>query len=225
MPGTVQTVSIPCPNCGFLDPTKNQAASSSGSVNGVQVVNCACETRWRWKHADNILLPENARQGYPSAKFPFSDELCTFVGANPAFAESLKLANPWSFSFFGYIDCSHTPETHPRHEDEVLGMWYLNKEYVCDREQPQFKQDFVVNVGKKNENFVSYTAKHITQRLNGPLVKPINDFFETDYGDDGKYYHNGSRWQHHYYHVDDLPEPVRELGKTMLERLLKPLPA
>lgn len=145
------------------------------------------------------------RQKYPATDFPFSNALCAFMDTNREFYKSLKLSNDARFHFLRIILTSMTPPAHPKSNDEVIGFFYLDTEKkechthhcIC-----RFKQDFVVNVGSLETEYVSYT----TDMDCPPYVRPIREFFEL-YGENGKYYHddNGLRWQHHYATLNDLP--------------------
>lgn len=149
----------------------------------------------------------DSRAKFPIKKYPFSDELCLFMDKNPKFFNSLKLANSKRFEFIPLIFTSHTPKLHPKSKDEVIGMWYLDKDKKKCKEHNivcLFKQDFVVNIGYKNKEFISYS----TNNNKGKYIKPIKVFFRL-YGENGKYYHKGNQWQHHYRNVKDLPNESR----------------
>lgn len=144
------------------------------------------------------------RKKYPANQYPFSDELCLFMDNHLEFFHSLKLSNPRRFNFIPLIFTSHTPPNHPNHRDEVIGMWYLdNSQKQCGTHKRgcPFKQDFVVNIRHENQEFVSYS----TDNNDDKYVKPITTFFNL-YGANGKFYHDGKEWQHHYSDVLDLPD-------------------
>ena len=91
------------------------------------------------------------RKIFPSSYHPFSDSLCDFMDKNPLFFDSLKLANLSRFEFIPLIFISHMPYWHRLASDEVIGLWYLDKENLKKGKGPVFKQDFVVNVNTENK--------------------------------------------------------------------------
>ena len=158
-------------------------------------------------------IPEAEPQG------SFSPGLRTFMWEHPRFRASLKLADPDRFLLLPGIIVSRQPPEGPHPEDEVLGMWYLDKVHFVRRRRPFFKQDFVVNVEGDDTTFVSYSASNVC----GPYVLPLRVFFST-YGDGKRYYHRDDPkkfWVHHYDGVDDLPDigNLRELGRRAKEEL------
>jgi len=131
--------------------------------------------------------------------YPFSKELKSFMINNKEFTKATKLYNSHSYYCLPFIITSSTP-SFP--EDEVIGIWFVNK---TDK-GPRYKQDFIV---RKKESFVLYTSKHYAR---GKHVEPLKNFFEK-YGENGKYYHSENRWQHHYKTLKDLPHPgLKELA-------------
>lgn len=159
-----------------------------------------------------------ARNKFPKPEYPFSDELCNFLDAHPEFFNSLKLSKPGRFEFIKLIFTSHTTPPHPMCSDEVIGMWYYDKSKpICKSHNCVclFKQDFVVNKNHLNKEFVSYS----TGNNDGVFVKPIKEFFKL-YGDGQNFYHDGSKWQHHYKDVIDLPdEPYLKLWAIKIKNL------
>jgi len=156
------------------------------------------------------------RAKYPKNEYPFSDGICSFWDSHSEAFNALKLNNPKKFDFLGVIFLSHTPSSHPKSSDEVIGIWYLDYSGSSCKFHKRicwFKQDFIVNIKKQDKEFVTYSANY----EEGKYVKPINDFFRL-YGDDGKFFHNGKEWQHHYFNVLDLPdEPtLRKSAKQIL---------
>jgi len=160
----------------------------------------------------------NSREKFPKDKYPFSDELCNFMDQHPEFFQSLKLAKPNRFVFIPIIFTSHLPVGHPKSADEVIGVWYLDKKSLKENSKPLFKQDFIVNIGKSNHEFISYSAVN----KDGKYVRPIKEFFKN-YGENGKFYHDGRRWQHWYNDTSDLPaEPnLKYLAEKIREKLIK----
>ncbi len=128
------------------------------------------------------------------------------MDAHPEFERSLKLANP-RFVLLNGLIISYLPPTEPRHEDQVIGFWYLDTKLLRERRTPLFKQDMVVNVGK-SDAFVSYAAQ---QFVAPPTVELIDEFYR-DYGCGGLYYlRNGhpQPWQHHFPDVSHLPPELQ----------------
>jgi len=147
------------------------------------------------------------RRKFPASKYPFSDALCSFWDKHKEAFQSLKLSNLNRFAVIPVIFTSRTPYPHEKCKDEVIGIWYL------DKQKNIFKQDFIVNVKGKHKEFISYSANN----NNGKYVRPLKEFFEK-YGANGKFYHDGKRWQHHYRNLEDLPdEPnLKRLAKEIL---------
>ena len=136
---------------------------------------------------------------------PLSPGLRSRLQSDVDFYQSLKLANRERFVFLDFIIISRLPQDAPYPEDQVLGFWYF------DRVSQVFKQDFVVNVGSKDNQFVSYSRKN----NNGPFIRPIKEFFEK-YGDGQRYYHRDHNnpnkiWEHHY-RDEEGDENVPDIG-------------
>jgi len=153
----------------------------------------------------------SARLKYPKKNYPFSDELCNFMDKEPDFYNSLKIVNTNNFIFIPIIITSHTPVNHPLYNDEIIGMWYYDKK---NNGLNTFKQDFIVNKDSANKEFVSYTAKEIVKNYNSKYVQEIDNFF-SKYGNNGKYYYNGSRWQHHYKDINKLPQELKAAATVL----------
>jgi hypothetical protein len=155
------------------------------------------------------------RTHYPPDKYPFSEDLYIFMEAHPEAEAALKLSSPERFVTIPIIFTSGLPSSHPNTADQVIGVWYFDKKKpYCNmhRRVCTFKQDFIVNVGKLGEEYVVYTA----DKKPPPYVQPLRKFFDV-YGDNGKFYHDGTQWNHHYGAVQDLPnEPnLRQLASTI----------
>lgn len=142
-----------------------------------------------------IINKMKFRDRFPSQEYPISDDLCIFWDNHPDMFQSLKLSNQSRFKFIKVIFCSYSPTGHQNCNDEVIGMWYY------DMNKGIFKQDFIVNIEAKGKKYISYS----TNNNNGKYVRPIKEFFEK-YGQNGKFYHDDKRWQHHYNAIDDLPD-------------------
>lgn len=168
------------------------------------------------RHLLRTLFHKSTRSRYPSKKYPLSDSLCKFIDNHPEFEKAVKLGAPERFILFPLIITTSTPLSHKNSSDQVIGLWYYdkNKPY-CKRHKKVcvFKQDFIINVSNKEKEFVAFSAK----QPQPPYVKNIGDFF-IEYGNDGKFYHDGNKqWNHHYATINDLPdEPhLRELARTI----------
>jgi len=113
---------------------------------------------------------------------PFSKGLKKFCIKNPEFSKALKIIYFARFIALQAVITSYSPN-YP--EDEVIGIFI----YDYGIKNPQFKQDFIVNKGKKDSDFVLYTG--LSEVVNNTTVKHINEFLAT-YGKGG-YYKNTHR--------------------------------
>jgi len=113
----------------------------------------------------------NSRKKFPKKYYPFSDELCAFMDREVDFYNSLKISQPKRFVFVRIIFTSHTPAGHLLEKDEVIGMWYF------DKNNAKFKQDFIVNKNSDNKEFISYTAKKVVKKFCSRYVQEIDNFF------------------------------------------------
>lgn len=131
---------------------------------------------------------------------PFSEEIKRYCKKYPSFFNALKVINFNRFITLQVVMITHSPN-YP--QDEVIGVYvydYMSK-------TPRFKQDFIVNVGGKGEEFVLYTG--LSSAVDGKRVKHINDFFEK-YGKNG--YYENTHWQD----LEQLPEQFRERAKKAI---------
>jgi len=76
--------------------------------------------------------------------------------------------------------------------DEVIGFYI----YDYSMKKPKFKQDFIINIGKKNNDFVLYTRQKLVSQSS--YIKDINEFFNS-YGKDGNYIRS------HHVELEDIP--------------------
>lgn len=155
------------------------------------------------------------RKRYPPEEYPFSEDLYVFMEHHPEAEAALKLSAPERFVTIPRIFLSWLPDNHPKAADQIIGVWYFDKNKPYCRKHKKictFKQDFIVNLGDKGKEYVVYTAR----KQPPPYVQPIRKFFD-EYGENGKFYHEGKQWNHHYAAVDDLPdEPaLRQLASTI----------
>ena len=140
------------------------------------------------------------KRRFSHKRYPFSDEILRFMEVEVSFYASLKLANWRRFQVIPRILTSHTPADHPLNSDQVIGVFYFDTRGTGTGNQPFFKQDFIVNPGGLNREFISYAAGFPISQY----VRPIQDFF-SNYGSNRQYYHQGSRWNHHYLDLANLP--------------------
>lgn len=122
---------------------------------------------------------------------PYSKELIAFCKADQDFKNALKINNPSRFVSLGAIVTSHSPFVP---EDEIIGF------YTYDYKIGIFKQDFIVNVGGENKDFILYTR--LAGKQSSKNVKDISQFF-TKYSK-GKYY-----IETHHPKYEDLPEIIK----------------
>ena len=129
---------------------------------------------------------------------PYPQRLKELCQANPDFAKALKSTNPKRFVSLAAVVVSYPPST----SDEVIGF------YVYDYESnpPMFKQDFIVNVGTKNNEFVIYTRFSVVSKSR--IIRDINQFYE-------KYptYNKGS----HHPKFEDLPDDLKPRALEAIE--------
>ncbi len=150
------------------------------------------------------LFGISMRKRYPPEKYPFSDDLYFFMENHPEAEAALKLSNPRRFVTIPRIFLSYLPDSHVKAADQVIGVWYFDKNKPYCRKHNKvcaFKQDFIVNVGELGKEYIVYTA----DKKPPPYVQPLSKFF-NDYGENGTFYHDGNQWNHHYATVQDLPD-------------------
>lgn len=120
---------------------------------------------------------------------PYPQKLKDICIVNPDFAIALKTTHPKRFVSLGTVVVSYPQKT----SDEVIGF------YVYDYgTKSMFKQDFIVNVGFKNEEFIIYT------RFSGvgksKIIKDISHFYQKypEYPKDS-----------HHPKFEDIPDPIK----------------
>lgn len=106
---------------------------------------------------------------------PFSDEIIAWCHAHPEFKEALKVSNPDRFHALGMITTTFTKN---RPDDLVIGFMSY------DMTSKKFKQDFIVDVSDKHQEFVLYT--NLPTKQYSRYVKHINEFYAV-YGKNGDY--------------------------------------
>lgn len=121
---------------------------------------------------------------------PFSDGLKQWCKDRPDFTKALKIIYPDKFITLGMVVVSYTPH-YP--DDQVIGFYT----YHYSLKVPKFKQDFIVNLGKQDNNFVLYTRQKLVPT--NRYIKDINEFF-AKYGQDGNYL------RAHHVAIEDIPD-------------------
>jgi len=125
---------------------------------------------------------------------PFSRELKKWLEGHDDLLRALKITNHERFISLNAVITSYSPN-YP--SDQVIGFITYDKGI----KNPLFKQDFIINKGELNKEFILYTRLK-NQKAN-KFLKDINEFYAT-YGKGG-YYPN----THHLF-ANDLPEELRE---------------
>jgi hypothetical protein len=80
--------------------------------------------------------------------------------------------------------------------------------YVYDYKGGKFKQDFIVNIGKKDNDFVLYTK--YPNKNNNKRIRDISQFFEKY--SKGKYY-----VESHHPEFEDLPDVIKPRAKEAIQ--------
>lgn len=132
---------------------------------------------------------------------PFSRQLLNWCKLHPEFQNALKVIYSERFISLGAIVTSYSPN-YPN--DEVIGVYA----YDYKLKNPLFKQDFIVNIGKLDNEFILYTRN--AKGSSTKYVKDINDFYAT-YGKGG-YYLNS-----HHLTLEQLPQELRERGESAIK--------
>ena len=78
----------------------------------------------------------------------FSDRLILWCNSHAEFKEALKATNPDRFIALSHVTASHSQN---KPKDQVIGF------YIHDYLAEKFKQDFIVNVGGADDEFVLHT--------------------------------------------------------------------
>lgn len=100
------------------------------------------------------------------AAIPFSDELVEWVQTHPHFKAGLKFSNEDYFLPLGLILTSTSPK---RPSDKIIGF------VVWDKVKRIFKQDYIVNVGSRNDEFILYSK--IPGKLDTPETRHIKRLY------------------------------------------------
>ncbi len=139
---------------------------------------------------------------------PFSEELVNWCKKHPDFFRALKNIYPEKFVSPAMIVTSYPPTG-----DEVIGVYT----YHHKLKEPIFKQDFIVNVGFRYEEFILYTRN---PGGSSKYVKDINSFFQ-------KYEKYGYKKADHHLKLGDLPQQLQERAKMAIrfaEKLKEGIP-
>lgn len=128
---------------------------------------------------------------------PFSDELNKWCKTQSEFFVALKNIYPEKFVSPAMIITSY-----PLSGDEVIGIFT----YHHEMKKPIFKQDFIVNTGRSNTEFILYTRN---PKGSSKYVKDINDF----YAKYGKY---GYTKESHHLTLEELPPQLHERAKQAM---------
>jgi len=128
---------------------------------------------------------------------PFSDEIIKWCHSHPGFKDGLKVTNPDNFYALGMVQTSFTEN---RPGDLVIGF------ISYDMTAKVFKQDFIVDLGERHNEFVLYTKlpRNFTGRRDPKYVKHINEFYSI-YGRDGNY---ASTHHVDLKHIDELAKRI-----------------
>lgn len=132
---------------------------------------------------------------------PFSPGLKKWCKDHPDFTKALKIIYPERFITFQAISTSSTA-TYPN--DEIIGVYAVD----YGIKKPRYKQDFIVNIGRNDDNFILYTSKQ--SGLQVKYIKHINDFFAT-YGKDGSYTDT------HWPTFDQLPDELKPRAEITMK--------
>lgn len=132
---------------------------------------------------------------------PFSPELVDWCKTHPEFMGALKNIYAEKFISLGGIVTSYSPN-YPN--DEVIGVYT----YDYKRKNPVFKQDFIINKGKQNKEFILFTRNF--KNGSSKYVKDIHEFYDT-YGK-GEFYVNS-----HHLSFEELPDKIKPRGQDAIK--------
>lgn len=128
---------------------------------------------------------------------PFSDELVAWCKSHSEFFMALKNVYPEKFVSPAMIVTSY-----PASGDEVIGVYT----YHHEMKNPVFKQDFIINIGRSNTEFILYTRNPAGSSKS---VKDINEFF-------AKYGKYGYTKDAHHLSLEELPAQLQERAKQAI---------
>ena len=128
---------------------------------------------------------------------PFSDGLKKWCKDHSDFTKALKITHPERFISLGMVIITYPPH---KPNDKVIGFY----SYDYSVNKPRFKQDFIVDIGKRDDYFVLYTRQKVVK--NNKYIRDINEFFKT-YGKDGNYLRS------HWVEANDIPKEAQDRAK------------
>lgn len=129
---------------------------------------------------------------------PFSEELVNWCKTHPEFLAALKNVYPERF-----ISPAMIVTSYPKSGDEVIGIYT----YHHEMKNPVFKQDFIINKGRLNQEFILYTRN---PKGSSKYVKDIKGFFVAY----GKYGYDANS---HHLSLEELPAQLQERGKEAIK--------
>ncbi|OGB62610.1 hypothetical protein A2X44_04490 [candidate division CPR3 bacterium GWF2_35_18] len=137
---------------------------------------------------------------------PFSSGIRHWLKKHPDFFAALKIIYPKRFIALLAIVISYSKLV-PK--DKIIGIFAYD--YLSRPER--FKQDFIVDINNKDQEFILYTR--LPNRNYGKYVKDINEFFNKY--SKGIYYKDS-----HHISFQDIPEELKpraieaqKLGKKL----------
>jgi hypothetical protein len=125
---------------------------------------------------------------------PFSSELVDWCKNHKAFMNALKIIYCEKYISLGAIVTSFSPD-YPN--DEVIGIYV----YDYQRKFPLFKQDFIINKNRLNNEFILFTRNNKVGC--SKYVKDINEFYST-YGKNNYYVKS------HHLSFEELPNEIKQ---------------
>lgn len=136
---------------------------------------------------------------------PFSDGLKQWCRDHPEFTKALKIIYPERFITLQAVSTSYTDNSPA---DEVIGVYAVD----YGVKSPRYKQDFVINLDKRDTDFVLYTGRPGENQ--GKYVKHIKEFFMT-YGKNGHYADT------HWPTFEQLPEELKPRAKDAMRLAIR----
>lgn len=129
---------------------------------------------------------------------PFSQELVDWCKSHLEFLAALKNIYPEKF-----ISPAMIVTSYPSSGDEMIGIYT----YHHEMKKPIFKQDFIINKGNLNQEFILYTRN---PSGSSKYVKDIKEFF-AQYG---KYGYDQST---HHLSLEQLPIQLQERARAAIK--------
>ncbi len=132
---------------------------------------------------------------------PYSKGLKSFIFSNPDVVKALKITNYKGFISLGVIIISSSPLAP---EDKVIGFYV----YDYKSRSEKFKQDFIVDIGSKDKEFILYTRFSGVKK--SKKIRDINDFSE-------KYSKNKYYVKSHHLKFEQLPKEIKPRALKAIE--------